>query len=306
MDNVCHTLVGAAFGEAGLKRRTAFGNATLMIASNLPDVDVLVFATSAPSIAFRRGWTHGRRAQALLPVALTAIVLCFSRIRRRSHECRVGWTLALAYIGVITHVLLDLLNNYGVRLLTPVSWRWFYGDSVFIIDPWLWLTLALGIAIARRRHGVHPARYSLAVAVMYIALMVTSARAARTMVIDAWRSEHGQDPVHVMVGPEPVTPLRRAVIVDAGDYYASGTFTWWPRRVAFDPMTIPKNDERPEVAEAREDRFVRAFLVWSRFPFWTVKPEGTGTRVTVADMRFMGAGRRFFATTVVPDRSSSR
>lgn len=316
MDNLCHTLVGAAFGEAGLKRRTAFGNATLMIASNLPDVDVLVFATNAPSIAFRRGWTHGVLAQALLPVLLTAIIVGLSRIRGRPNSgpphhahapaLDVRWTLALAYIGVISHVLLDLLNNYGVRLLTPVSWRWFYGDSVFIMDPWLWLTLALGIWFARRRRRERAARYALAVAVVYIALMAASARAARTIVIDAWRAEHGRDPVRVMVGPEPVTLLRRAVIVDAGDHYESGTFTWWPRRVTFDGMQVPKNDDRPEVAEAREDRFVEAFLVWSRFPFWTVKPEGSGMRVTVADMRFMAAGRRFFATTVVPDRSSTR
>ena len=59
MDNLCHTLVGAALAEAGLKRRTRYGSATLMIASNLPDIDVLVFATSTPSVAFRRGWTHG-------------------------------------------------------------------------------------------------------------------------------------------------------------------------------------------------------------------------------------------------------
>jgi inner membrane protein len=316
MDNLCHTLVGAAFGEAGLKRRTAYGNATLMIASNLPDVDVLVFATDAPSIAFRRGWTHGILAQALLPVVLTAIVVLLSRWRRRSvqPESRragapaldVRWTLALAYLGVVLHVLLDLLNNYGVRLLTPVSWQWFYGDSVFIIDPWLWITLALGIWFARRRQRVRAPRYALAVAAMYIALMVLSARVARTIVVDHWRAQYGRDPVRVMVGPEPVTPRRRVVIVDAGDHYESGTFTWWPRTVTFDPMKVPKNDDRPEVADARGDRFVGAFLVWSRFPFWTLKPEGTGTRVTVADMRFMAAGRRFFATTVVPDRSSSR
>ena len=67
MDNLCHTLIGAALGDAGLKRRTRFGSATLMIASNLPDLDVLVFATGTPSVAFRRGWTHGILADALLP-----------------------------------------------------------------------------------------------------------------------------------------------------------------------------------------------------------------------------------------------
>ena len=43
MDNLCHTLTGAAFAEAGLKRQTRFGSAALMIAANLPDVDVLAF-----------------------------------------------------------------------------------------------------------------------------------------------------------------------------------------------------------------------------------------------------------------------
>src|SRR5882672_2055966 len=124
MDNVCHTLVGAALGEAGLKHRTRFGLATLMVASNLPDVDVLVFATSTPSVAFRRGWTHGVLADALLPALLTAaVVLVASRSRAgppgEPHEppVRPGQLLLLSYIGVLIHVAMDLLNNYGVRLL---------------------------------------------------------------------------------------------------------------------------------------------------------------------------------------------
>ena len=67
MDNLCHTLAGAALGEAGLKQRTAFGMATLMIASNLPDVDVAVFATDTLAMSFRRGWTHGVIGQLVLP-----------------------------------------------------------------------------------------------------------------------------------------------------------------------------------------------------------------------------------------------
>jgi hypothetical protein len=36
MDNLCHTLTGAALAEAGLKHRTRFASAALMIAANLP------------------------------------------------------------------------------------------------------------------------------------------------------------------------------------------------------------------------------------------------------------------------------
>jgi inner membrane protein len=45
MDNVCHTLVGAAIGHTGLKRRTRFAQGALMISANVPDLDVLVFLT---------------------------------------------------------------------------------------------------------------------------------------------------------------------------------------------------------------------------------------------------------------------
>ena len=79
MDNLCHTLVGLAMGEAGLKNKTRYGNAALVIAANVPDIDVLVFLTNTPSVEFRRGWTHGIVAQLLLPVLTTAVIVARSR-----------------------------------------------------------------------------------------------------------------------------------------------------------------------------------------------------------------------------------
>src|SRR5688500_4342461 len=67
VDNICHTLVGAALAEAGLKRRTALGSATLMIAANFPDIDVIAVPLGH-SLGFRRGITHGIPALLLLPV----------------------------------------------------------------------------------------------------------------------------------------------------------------------------------------------------------------------------------------------
>ena len=58
------------------------------------------------------------------------------------------WLLILSFIAILTHPSLDWLNNYGVRLLMPVSDRWFYGDAVFIVDPWLWGILAAGVMLA--------------------------------------------------------------------------------------------------------------------------------------------------------------
>lgn len=302
MDNICHTLVGAAIGESGLKRRTRFGAAALMVSANLPDLDVLVFATDTPSVAFRRGWTHGIGAQLLLPVLLMGVFWLIGRARSRDGDppVHVGWILALSYIGVYSHVFLDYLNNYGVRLLTPLDWRWFYGDAVFIVDPVLWLVLGVGVWLARRRQTTVPARYAVAIASTYIAAMLVSAHVARGIVESSWTQSHGAPPRALMVGPQLVPFVARDVIVDAGNHYETGTFSW-PSTVRMRPEQIPKNDREPAVAAARAAPGVRAFLVWSRFPFWTIEPANGDARVTVTDARFMAGGRLFSASTIVAD-----
>jgi inner membrane protein len=318
VDNLCHTLVGAAIGAAGLRRTTRFASATLMIAANLPDLDVLVFATDTPSIEFRRGWTHGVLAQMVLPVALTGIMLLIGRLRpprvasgegTLAPPLRAPWLLALSYLGLYSHVFLDYLNTYGIRLLTPFDWGWFYGDAVFIMDPWLWLTLGLGVWLSRERRSPMPARAALTIAAVYIGAMLVSASAARAIVLDAWTDARGMAPVAAMVGPVAVTPFDRQVIIDAGDHYETGEFRWLAApRVAFHPGRVAKNQGREEVRTARQSPAFRSFLVWSRFPFFQFEANPAGTRVSVGDMRFsfgnpLGdalARGRFTATTVVP------
>lgn len=314
MDNLCHTLIGAALGEAGLKRGTRFGNATLMIASNLPDVDVFVFATGTPSVAFRRGWTHGILADALLPPLLTGVMLWIASRRTphsrtsRDPDVRPLQLLLLSYVGVMLHVLMDLLNTYGVRLLMPFSQQWFYGDVLFIIDPWLWIALGAGVWLARSRRAPNWSRASLAVAAVYVLAMLVAARAARAEILDRWKQVEGQSPHALMVGPMPVTPLRRQIIIDAGDRYETGVFAWRPRSIRFDADDVPKNDDDPRVAIARNAPNIRAFLIWSRFPFWTFESAENATRVIVGDMRFNGgrgvALRNFTQSTIVHGRQN--
>lgn len=305
MDNLCHTLVGLAMGEAGLKRKTRYGNAALMVAANIPDVDVLVFLTGTPSVEFRRGWTHGILAQLVFPLVTTALFVGVDRLRRRRDRhpavpVHVPWLLVLCYAGVYSHVGLDFLNNYGVRLLAPLDWHWFYGDALFIVDLWLWLALGAGVWLSRRRGTPTGARGALLFAGGYVIAMFVSAQAARSVVADLWRTSRGTAPRALMVGPLPLTPFTRAVIVDAGDHYETGTFSWWSSSVAFSPDPIPKNDTDPAVAAARQTRLIAAYLVWARFPYWSVMPMANSVEVAVADVRFGPAlGNRMMARVVI-------
>jgi inner membrane protein len=95
-------------------------------------------------------------ALVVLPfVVAGALLLVDKWLRRRRHArepARVGPLLALAAVGVVSHPMLDWLNNYGLRWLMPFDGRWFYGDALFILDPWVWLALGgvLFLACSRR------------------------------------------------------------------------------------------------------------------------------------------------------------
>lgn len=306
MDNLCHTLTGAALAASGLGRKTRFGTAGLVIAANLPDIDVLAFLSDTPAVALRRGMTHGIVAQVLLPATLAAVLAGLDRWRPppqpHAQRVRPATLFLLCYLAGLSHVGMDWLNNYGVRLLMPFSDRWFYGDAVFIVDPWLTLTLGAGYVLARRRHRPGPARAALAIASLYVFVMVASALHARQLVAAAWARDHGDQPAALLVGPVPINPLRKSVIVDAGDFYQRGTFEWFPAETRFAPARIPRSATHPAaLAASRNNPDFRALLVWTRFPVYEIAPAPGGTRVTLSDMRF-NERRIFTVSTVVPDQ----
>ncbi|HEX7238456.1 MAG TPA: metal-dependent hydrolase [Gammaproteobacteria bacterium] len=151
MDPIAHTFTGMALAAAGLRRKTPLAATALFMGANAPDVDVFSgFVAYYESLAFRRGWTHGVLALALWPFVLTGILLLWDRYVRLKRKpdaqpARAGPLLALTAIAVLSHPTLDWLNNYGLRWLMPFSGRWFYGDALFVIDPWVWLVLG-GVA----------------------------------------------------------------------------------------------------------------------------------------------------------------
>lgn len=154
MDPIAHTLAGATLAQTGLRKLTPLATPTLILAANLPDIDgVMSFFGSDASLYYRRGMTHGILAQAILPWLLTAMVLVYDRVLRRRRNPEKApvaalQILLLAYIGVVSHPFLDWLNTYGVRLLMPFSGRWFYGDTLFIVDAWMWLLLGASAVFA--------------------------------------------------------------------------------------------------------------------------------------------------------------
>ena len=146
MDNVTHTLVGAALAETGLKRWTPLATTTLLLGANFPDIDIIVgLFDTLTYLEHHRGITHAILAIPLLSVLLAGLVYVGSRWwqKRRSDHVRAKfWPLFwLSLLSMSTHPLLDFTNSYGWRPFLPWNHTWFYGDIDFVVDPWLWAGL---------------------------------------------------------------------------------------------------------------------------------------------------------------------
>jgi inner membrane protein len=288
VDNLTHSLIGMAASRAGLNKLTPLATSTLVIANNLPDIDVGVFATSTLAMSFRRGWTHGWPAQLLLPILLTGAMLIYDRYRNKrspDDRARPAQLLLLSYIGVLLHVYMDLTNSYGVRLLMPFSERWFYGDALYIVDPWLILSLGLGWFLASKQP--RPAQIAVTIAAVYVLAMAGSNVIARREVA-AGLARAGQSETRFMVTPVFANPFQREVVIDVGDRYEKGNL-WFDPLPHFRPagFGMAKGLDQPELLPLLAAPRAQAFLRWSRFPFVQIDASGG---VWVNDYRYANAG----------------
>ena len=333
MDPVAHTLFGAALAESGLKSRSRYATATLLIGANLPDIDAAAGLWGDDfSLFFRRGWTHGILALVVLPILLTAAVALWHRWRGSKPTApdtppfRLRAILGLAFLSVVSHPLLDWLNTYGVRLLMPFDSRWFYGDTLFIVDPWFWLLTAAGVVLARS--GSWRAVAGWALLATLVSLLILSTNLVPVSVKVIWCAARGiagraaLAPTHV--GPEPDSVARAGLatlMLYIGTAYGlarlaeSAAFKRFPtsvavqanpaaavpfshRLVVVDGNTyriiaedgkvyeLPRQQPDAIVREAMASSSIRGFMNWARFPNWTVEEAADHWIVRFQDLRY--------------------
>lgn len=313
MDPVTHTLVGAALAETGLKRRTALGTATLLIGANLPDVDLLSFvAGSATALWFRRGVTHGVLGLVALPFALTGVMVLWDRLvrrrGRRDHDGSLvsGQILLLAAIAIASHPMLDFLNTYGMRWLMPFSDAWYFGDTLFIVDPWVWVVLTAGVFLARKREtgtgkrgaapsasppdrptARSPAVTALLVMGVYIASMAISSIAARWIVTRSLTAAGLGVPTRLMVAPRAVDPFSKWVVIEDAGVFRFGSFRWFRSpKFTLDEYRYDRHPSHFAAAAATRGPEVRKFLSWARFPYSFVEERQDAYIVRLGDARY--------------------
>ena len=309
MDNLTHSLVGAIMGQAGLKRKTGLAMPALIIGANLPDVDAACFfwLEGTEHLGFRRGITHGPPALVILPLILAGILWYYDRWqtkRGKRPEGRLpvhfGWLYALGFIGALSHPLLDWLNVYGVRFWEPFAPTWAYGDTLFIIDVWLWALLIGSVwwGYRREKQGGNQrpiARTGIAIMLGYIAVnwaITWMAYQTKGRMAEPYPSEF-------IASPKPVLSLGRERIAKLADgRWISDAWEGADAGYGY-RHTVAVQCAMPDLSEARHDNSqLDAFLFWSRAPFLTRADNGS---VTLHDARFYDPRARERFSLPLPD-----
>ncbi len=313
MDNLTHTLFAFTLANAGLRRAGRGATAALVIASNIPDIEILTTFTGG-RVAYleaHRGPTHGP-AGLLLAAATAGAVWLAYRLRGKTSPAPFLSLLAVASVGILGHIGLDFATSYGTRVLSPFSAMWFGVDWMPIVDIFLLALLVAGL-VAARMAPAHRARIAATVlllgAVDYAARgMLHAAAVSRAVELEqalpGARHVSGPPPtIFRYLGrgrpaalpaalPTLISPFRwRLVVAAQGGYLVvevnlRDRSPGWLHQATGDAVWFP-NDAGPFVERAAAATLGQVFLQFSRFPSAEIVTHANGDlTVHWYDLRF--------------------
>ena len=308
-----HSLVGLFLARAGLKNFTPRGASILVVAANAPDFDTVSFFLGSPTyILWHRNITHSIVAVPFMALLTVAIVRLLGRKP-------VRWLPAflIAMVGVASHLILDLTNVYGVRLLLPFSGHWFHWDTTPIFDIGLWTILLLAVAATwfgrfvgseiGERKPSQGRGWAIAALVLFTAWdygrSVLHDRVVATMDSQVFR---GQKPLRTAAFPGE-NPLIWGGLAELSNAYVSDIIDLRERFRARSGATYYKAERSPAVDAAMQTLPFERFLQFVQYPIWITDPAPDlehATEVRLIDLRFGTPGSPGFeAIATVSDRN---
>ncbi len=268
----------------------------MVLAANAPDLDVVSgLGGSVAYIEWHRNITHsliGLPVMALVTVGIVAAV-----VRRKLPWLR-AWLIAL--VGVVSHVVLDLTNVYGVRLLLPFSGRWFHWDITPVVDLTIWTILLLGVAAPALGRLVgseigekNPDSGKAGWAVTAL-LLLAGYDYGRTLLHDraveavGGRTYEGLTPRRAGAFPQG-NPLEWTGVAEMYNAYIVLPVDLRGNLHPSEAETFYKGERTPALYAAKKSLPFRKFDEFVEYPLWIQEPSGEvsdATRVILLDLRF--------------------
>lgn len=273
MDPLTQGALGAAaamtLAVADRQRRAFIVGA---LAGMAPDLDIAIRSSTDPLLflEYHRHFTH---ALAFIPVGGLLIAGVFGGIDRLARRAPVPFreTLLFATVGWGTHGLLDACTSYGTYLYWPFSGARVAWESISIIDLFVSVPLALGVAVAVWQRSPMAARVGLGLALAWLGVGFVQHGRAQALQ-DRLLAERGHEPIEATVKPSFANLVAwRSIYLADGAYHVDGVRPGlFGPGLVYDGATVP--EVRPEdldpvlgsdsVARRDVDRFHHFSMGW--------------------------------------------
>ena len=298
--------------RAGLNRKSALATATVTLAAEAPDIDVIGrFKGSVFGFAHHRGFTHSFLGLILVSAATVGIVYLVWVLRGRKIKDpnlppRWGLLFLFAYIAGLSHILLDFTNNYGVRPFWPFYERWYSWDIVFIVEPAILILLVAGLvlpslfSLINREIGVRQkgprGRLAATLALLGIVVLWGLRDYEHRRAVNAMEARTYQeaDAIRLSAYPNYWNPLRWYGVAETPNFFAQVLVdSTIPEVDPQSQMRIRyKPEETPVTLAAKKTYLGRVYLDWAQYPITETEQLANGGYVVhLRDLRYDYPGR---------------
>ena len=322
MDPITHFMTGAVLSRTGFNRKAAYATAAMTIAAGFPDIDVL-WALKGPVAAFEhhRGFTHTLLGVPFEAAVITGAFWLFHRWRLKRNKplkqpAPVHWLRLYFFslIALLSHILLDYTNNYGVRPFAPFNPRWHSASIVFIVEPIITFFLIsalvapilfglIGSEVGARRQPFRGRGWAIAALTGIVALWgLRFVERQKALQLAQSADYNNASVLRVDANPHPLNPFLWQTIAETPLTYQIGSANTLANTLTTNTQadTFYKPPTTLATLVAKRSWLGRIYLDWSPHPLVTdtgVTPDNL-TAVTFRDLRFM------YNTTIFSDRNN--
>jgi len=317
MEPITHGLTSYALSRAGLNKVSRWATPILIVSGYAPDWDwASFFGGPGGMMDYRRVPGHSLLGGTVTALAVALVFWLWGR-RHATAPLRLWRVALLCEIGVLSHILLDLPNRYGIKLLWPFSERWFSWETAEPLDPMPLLLLLAGLLlpallrlvleeIGARREDAGTRRGAI-VALLLVALYFGGRALLRERAVAILNSQmyRGTSAQAAAAYPLATNPLQWRGVVVLENSIEEVDVSLKPGATVRAEVahTNFKPESSPPLETAQRTAVVQRFLKFARFPIAKVTRTVEGWRVEVRDVRFTYDASRWggFAAVVELD-----
>lgn len=286
MDPITHGLAGATIFNLGFRRKSAFW--VLLLSSLAPDFDYITrFWGADVFLRYHRGLTHGILALFIVPVIIGLIF---------GYKKGFSYYFFIAFLAYIAHLFMDLTNQYGTRILSPLDWQQYSLDLTFIIDPYITIGLLLSVIFCKfnKKRAT-----TIALLTIFLVVAYTGGRYYLHGKTKEFLRER-LDAYTYMVCPLPNDFLRWWFIAKSGNEIKVGFADLFTQRICVQETYDTLNKD-PLIEQSKKTRVVKNFLYFAKYPYAEIRKNNRKSTVVWHELAYSFIPGDHFVAKVVFD-----